>query len=68
MAKTLRLDDETQAMLDALVASEGASGNEVIKRAIRDRAQRAGLAARAIDAFADAETEWADVLEKLARV
>ena len=67
MAQTLRLDDETQAMLDALVADDGGSANQVIKQAIRDLATRRGLAVRADEAFASSEARWATLIDRLAR-
>ncbi len=65
MATTLRLNAEAQAALDALVADERVSANEIIQRAIVDRAARRGLAAEVRAAFADGEQEWGDVLERL---
>ena len=52
MATTLRLNAEAQAALDALVADERVSANEIIQRAIVDRAARRGLSAEVRAAFA----------------
>lgn len=40
MAMTLRLDDEAQAALDALAASDGVSKQEAVRRALIDTAAR----------------------------
>jgi hypothetical protein len=54
-------------MLDALVADDGGSANQVIKQAIRDLATRRGLAVRADEAFASSEARWATLIDRLAR-
>lgn len=65
MATTLRLNAQDQAILDALVEQEGLSQNEVIRRAILDRAARSGHRARVQAVFAEIDDEYADLLERL---
>lgn len=65
MATTVRLSDADQAVLDALVAEEGLSQNEVIRRSILDRAARSGHRAQVQAAFARGEEHYADLLERL---
>jgi predicted transcriptional regulator len=42
MAFTLRTDDELEQALSALVESEGLSRQEIIRRAVLERYERAG--------------------------
>lgn len=65
MATTLRLSDEDQAVLSALAAEEHVSANEVVRRAILERAARRGHAARVEAGFAESEQRWAGLLERL---
>ena len=68
MALTLRTDDELERALDALAASEGLSRQEVIRRAILERYDRAGHRER-VDASAERLIErWGDVLDRLGSV
>jgi predicted transcriptional regulator len=68
MAMTLRTDDELDAALTALAEAEGISRQEVIRRAVLDRRDRAGHRAR-VDAIAtDAIVEYAEALERLGTV
>ncbi len=65
MALTLRTDDELERALDALADSEGLSRQQVIRRAVLDRYQRADHAARR-DASVDRMLDrWGDVLDRL---
>lgn len=65
MATTLRVSANDQAVLEALVAEEGVSQNEVMRRANLERAARSGHRAQVQAAFADGETRYADLLERL---
>lgn len=68
MAMTLRTDDELEAALDALAQAEGASRQEIIRRAILDRYRRAGHTSR-VEASSDRMIEqWGDVLDRLGTV
>lgn len=67
MAMTLRIDDELELALNQLAAAEGASKQEVIKRAVidrRDRVVRRELIERIAD---EALVEYADALDRLGR-
>ena len=65
MAMTLRTDDELDAALDALSEAEGISKQEVIRRAVLERAERSTLRAD-VDRILDTELErFADALERL---
>lgn len=68
MAMTLRTDSALEAALEALTAAEGVSRQEVVRRAVLERARRAerkdvieGLTAEALE-------EWADTLHRLGTV
>ena len=68
MALTLRTDDELDQALTALAASEGTSKQDVIRRAVLERYERAGHQ-REVTASADRlVTRWSDVLERLGSV
>ena len=68
MALTLRTDDELEAALTALAEAEGASRQEVIRRAVLERYERAGHTDR-VHASADRMIErWGDVLDRLGSV
>ena len=68
MALTLRTDDQVEAALDALTEAEGVSRQEVIRRAILERAERAGHTA-ALEQSAEAMIQrWSDVLDRLGSV
>lgn len=68
MAMTLRTDDELEAALTALADSEGASRQEIVRRAVLDRYERAGHAARVSDSTGRMVDRWADVLDRLGTV
>ena len=68
MAMTLRTDAELEAALAALAEAEGASRQEIIRRAVLDRYERAGHMARVRDATNRMIDEWGDVLERLGTV
>jgi predicted transcriptional regulator len=65
MALTLRTDEELEQALAALAESEGSSRQEVIRRAVLERYERAGHRAR-VEASADKLIDrWGDVLDRL---
>lgn len=67
MALTLRTDSALEAALDALVEAEGVSRQEVIRRAVLDRAERRD-ARRSIDVVLDEELpRYAEAMERLGR-
>ena len=68
MAFTLRTDDELEAALDALTESEGLSRQEVIRRAVLDRHERAGHRARVDESAERMIDRWGDVLDRLGSV
>ncbi len=65
MALTLRTDDEMERALTALSESEGASRQEVIRRAVLERYERAGHVTRVQDSMARMTDRWGDVLKRL---
>jgi predicted transcriptional regulator len=65
MALTLRTDAELEKALDALAASEGLSRQEIIRRAVLERYERAGHRSRVQDAAERALDQWSDVFERL---
>lgn len=68
MALTVRTDAKLERALDALSESEGLSRQEIIRRAVLERYERAGHAAR-VDDIADRMIErWGDVLDRLGSV
>jgi len=68
MAFTLRTDDELEHALDQLSEQEGLSKQEVIRRAVLERYERAGHQQR-VDAATDrAVARWGDVLDRLGSV
>jgi len=67
MAMTLRLKPKDQAVLDALVEDEGVSANEVVRRAILERAARHGHQSRAHAAWAEIDAEYGDLLDRVDR-
>ncbi len=65
MAFTFRTDEEVEQALDELTKAEGLSRQEVIRRAVLERYERAGHARR-VDVSADRMLErWGDVLDRL---
>ncbi len=68
MALTLRTDSALEAALDALVEAEGVSRQEVIRRAVIDRAERSGLAVEVDDSGRRMIERWSDVLDRLGTV
>ncbi len=67
MAMTVRTDPEMEKALTALAQSEGASRQEIIRRAVLDRYERHGHRAQ-VEASSDRMLKrWGDVLERLGR-
>lgn len=67
MALTVRTDDELERALTALAEAEGLSRQEVIRRAVLERYERAGHVAR-VDASAERMLErWGDVIDRLGK-
>lgn len=68
MAFTVRTDEELEKALDALVTAEGLSRQEIIRRAILDRHERAGHTKRVGDSTDRMIDRWGDVLDRLGSV
>ncbi len=68
MALTLRTDKELERALDALAKSEGLSRQEVIRRAVLERYERAGHANRVTRSTDRMIERWGDVLDRLGSV
>ncbi|MEX1005150.1 MAG: ribbon-helix-helix protein, CopG family [Acidimicrobiia bacterium] len=68
MAFTLRTDEELERVLDELVKNEGLSRQEIIRRAVLDRYERAGHARKAADSTDRMIERWGDVLDRLGSV
>jgi predicted transcriptional regulator len=67
MAMTLRTDPDLERALTALAEAEGASRQEIVRRAVLDRYERQGHRAR-VEASSDQMLRrWGDVLEHLGR-
>jgi predicted transcriptional regulator len=65
MALTLRTDQALEEALTSLAESEGASRQEIIRRAVLDRYERSGHAARVSDSTTRMTARWGDVLDRL---
>ncbi len=65
MALTLRTDPALEEALSSLAEAEGASRQEIIRRAVLDRYERAGHVARVADSTSRMAARWGDVLERL---
>lgn len=68
MALTLRTDAELERALDALVASEGLSRQEVIRRAVLEYHERHDLEVVVTDSSRRNIERWRDVLDRLGSV
>jgi len=68
MAMTLRTDEELDRALTALAEQEGLSHQEVIRRAVLERYERAGHRARVDDSAQRMVDRWGDVLDRLGSV
>ena len=65
---TLRVDDELERALAELCAQEGLSRQEMIRRAVLERYERAGHQGRVNVAAERAISRWGDVLDRLGSV
>ena len=65
---TLRTDNELDAALTALAEAEGTSRQEVIRRAVLERYERAGHRARVDEVTNQMLERWGDVLDRLGSV
>jgi predicted transcriptional regulator len=65
MALTLRTDDELEHALAVLAQSEGLSRQEVIRRAVLERYERAGHRARVNESAERMVDRWREVLDRL---
>lgn len=68
MALTLRTDEELERALSALAEREGLSRQEIIRRAVLERYERAGHRARVDDSAQRMVDRWGDVLDRLGSV
>lgn len=68
MALTLRTDDELERALDALAETEGLSRQEVIRRAVLERYERAGHSKLVEGSVEGMVERWGDVLDRLGSV
>jgi predicted transcriptional regulator len=68
MAMTLRTDAELEQALTALAESEGASRQEVIRRAVLERYERTAHVARVHGSSTRLIERWGDVLQRLGSV
>lgn len=65
MALTVRTDAEMERALTALSHEEGASRQEVIRRAVLDRYARSAHVERVAIATTEMQDRWASVIERL---
>jgi predicted transcriptional regulator len=65
MALTVRTDDEMERALTALAETEGASRQEIIRRAVLERYERAGHIGRVRESTARMTERWGDLLTRL---
>ncbi len=68
MALTLRTDAELERALAALAEAEGLSRQEIIRRAVLERYDRAGHRARVQASTDEMIEQWGDVLDRLGSV
>jgi len=68
MALTLRTDDELERALAALAEAEGLSRQEIIRRAVLERYERAGHRDRVQSSTDKMIQRWGDVLDRLGSV
>jgi predicted transcriptional regulator len=68
MAFTLRTDDELDAALAELAATQGLSKQEVVRRAVLDLHRRTQLKSRVVAASAASRERWGAVLDRLGSV
>lgn len=65
MAFTLRTDKELERALETLARDEGLSRQEVIRRAVMERYERAGHVRKVEDSTNRMVDRWGDVLDRL---
>ena len=65
MAINLRLTPEEQELLDALAADSGLSKNDVLRRALVEKAAREGHRAKVDASFEWAVNRYGDLLRRL---
>lgn len=65
---TLRTDDELDGALTALSEAEGISRQEVVRRAVLERYERAGHRGSVDDSAQRMIERWGDVLDRLGSV
>ena len=65
---TLRTDEELDRALRTLAEAEGISRQEIIRRAVLERFERAGHRARVEDVTDRMLERWGDVLDRLGSV
>jgi hypothetical protein len=65
MALTVRTDAELEQALEALAGAEGISTQEIIRRAVLERYERAGHGERVEGTARRMLERWGDVLERL---
>jgi len=68
MALTLRTDAELERALTALAESEGLSRQEVIRRAVLERFERAAHRTKVEVSARELQERWAAVLDRLGSV
>lgn len=68
MAFTVRTDEELEQALTALAESEGLSRQEVVRRAVLDRFERADHVRRVEESADRMKERWGDVLDRLGSV
>ncbi len=64
---TLRTDAELERALEELARAEGLSKQEVVRRAVLERYERAGHRARVGASATEQMQRWSDVLDRLGR-
>jgi predicted transcriptional regulator len=67
MAMTVRTDPDMERALTALAQAEGASRQEIIRRAVLDRYERRGHRTQVEESSERLLNRWGDVLERLGR-
>ena len=67
MAMTLRLDDDDQTLLRSLAEREGLSQQEVVRRAIRELADRVQLSDDVAAAGSRAASRYSALLDRLSQ-
>lgn len=65
---TVRTDEELEQALTALSESEGASRQEIVRRAVLERYERSSHVARVQDSADQLLGRWGDVLDRLGSV